>query len=112
MIAYDRAFLDVSLQEDPNIEFFEGDCFKVKPADHPEAQWIFSDVVAYPGKVLPFVRSYVQECPDKNFVFTIKFQGKGHYEVIQNFAAIPGSAIIHLSHNKHELTWYRLADTH
>ena len=26
------------------------------------------------------------------------------------FAAIPGSRLMHLHHNKHELTWVRLAD--
>ena len=109
VIAYDRAYLDLALQEDPKITFFDEDCFKVKPDTHPEASWIFSDVIAYPGKVLPFVREYVQACPDKNFVFTLKFQGLNHYDVIQNFMSIPGSKIMHLSNNKHELTWYKLA---
>lgn len=109
VIAYDRAYLDLPLQEDPNVTFFEGDCFKVQPDTHPEVSWIFSDVIAYPGKVLPFVRDYVEACPEKNFVFTLKFQGVNHYQVIENFMAIPGSQIMHLSHNKHELTWYRFA---
>lgn len=108
VIAYDRSPLDTSMQKDRKIDFYQGDCFKVKPETHPEATWIFSDVVAYPGKVLPFVRDYVKACPDKNFVFTLKFQGTNHYQVIENFMDIPGSHIIHLTHNKHELTWYRL----
>ncbi len=110
VIAYDKAFLDLSLQHDPHVQFVEGDCFKVKPEDHPDAAWIFSDVIAYPGKVLPFVRKYVEAFPEKNYVFTLKFQGKGNYDVVQNFLAIPGSSVVHLTNNKHELTWYRLSE--
>jgi 23S rRNA (cytidine2498-2'-O)-methyltransferase len=110
VIAYDRAYLDLPLQQDEKVTFYDEDCFKVKPETHPEVSWVFSDVIAYPGKVLPFVRDYVKACPDKNFVFTLKFQGTNHYQVIENFMEIPGSKIMHLSHNKHELTWYRLVD--
>jgi 23S rRNA (cytidine2498-2'-O)-methyltransferase len=38
----------------------------------------------------------------------LKFQGDDHYGVIRDFAAIPGGHVLHLSHNKHELTWMRL----
>lgn len=110
VIAYDRAYLDLKLQEDAKITFFDEDCFKVDPDRHPEATWIFSDVIAYPGKVLPFVRKFVEACPEKNFVFTLKFQGTNHYQVIENFLDIPGSKIMHLHNNKHELTWYRLSE--
>ncbi len=111
VIAYDRAYLELTLQEDPKVTFFDEDCFKVKPETHPEVSWIFSDVIAYPGKVLPFVKAYIQACPEKNFVFTLKFQGTNHYDVIKKFLEIPGSRIMHLSHNKHELTWYKLSET-
>ena len=30
------------------------------------------------------------------------------FEVMQAFAAIPGSRLLHLHHNKHELTWVKL----
>lgn len=108
VIAYDRAELDTSLQKDRGIEFIEGDCFKVKPDSHPAASWVFSDVVAYPGKVLPFVKNFAQACPKTNLVFTLKFQGANHYQVIENFLSVPNSKIMRLFHNKHELTWYRL----
>ena len=44
----------------------------------------------------------------RNFVCTIKFQGATDFETMRAFAAIPGSRLLHLHHNKHELTWVRL----
>jgi 23S rRNA (cytidine2498-2'-O)-methyltransferase len=44
----------------------------------------------------------------RRFVCTIKFQGKTDHEAARAFAAIPGSRLMHLHHNKHELTWVRL----
>ena len=45
----------------------------------------------------------------RNFVCTIKFQGETDHGAAAAFAAIPGSRLLHLHHNKHELTWMRLA---
>ena len=46
----------------------------------------------------------------RNFICTLKFQGKTDMQTAQRFAAIPGSRLTHLFHNKHELTWFRFAD--
>jgi 23S rRNA (cytidine2498-2'-O)-methyltransferase len=39
---------------------------------------------------------------------TVKFQGATDFDAMQAFAAIPGSRLLHLHNNKHELTWVRL----
>ena len=36
---------------------------------------------------------------------TLKFQGDSHYGAIRRFEAVPGSRLVHLYENKHELTW-------
>jgi 23S rRNA (cytidine2498-2'-O)-methyltransferase len=41
-------------------------------------------------------------------VCTLKFQGPTDHETARRFAAIPGSRLMHLHHNKHELTWIKL----
>jgi len=41
----------------------------------------------------------------RNFVCTIKFQGETDHETARAFAAIPGSTVLHLHNNKHELTF-------
>ena len=38
------------------------------------------------------------------------FQGSEHYAAIERFAALPGSRVVHLFHNRHELTWLRRPD--
>jgi len=45
----------------------------------------------------------------RRFVCTIKFQGETDHATAARFAAIPGSQLRHLFHNKHELTWIKLA---
>ncbi len=46
--------------------------------------------------------------PAARFVCTVKFQGATDHAVARRFAAIPGSQLRHLFHNKHELTWVKL----
>jgi 23S rRNA (cytidine2498-2'-O)-methyltransferase len=41
----------------------------------------------------------------RRFVCSVKFQGPTDFEVMRDFIAIPGSRLLHLHHNKHELTW-------
>jgi 23S rRNA (cytidine2498-2'-O)-methyltransferase len=41
----------------------------------------------------------------RNFVCTVKFQGATDHDATSAFAAIPGSQVVHLHHNKHELTF-------
>ena len=40
-------------------------------------------------------------------ICTIKMQGEIDWPLIQKFADIPGSRIVHLNYNKHELTWIK-----
>ena len=42
------------------------------------------------------------------FPFVVAVKGLDRAGIIQQFAAIPGSRLLHLHHNKHELTWIRL----
>ena len=67
--------------------------------------WIFSDVICYPERLLEWVTRWIASEKCSNFIVTLKFQGTEHYGVIPKFAALHGSHILHLSSNKHELTW-------
>jgi 23S rRNA (cytidine2498-2'-O)-methyltransferase len=46
----------------------------------------------------------------RNFLCTIKFQGDTDFATQRRFAAIPGSRLMHLHANKHELTWVHSTD--
>jgi 23S rRNA (cytidine2498-2'-O)-methyltransferase len=70
--------------------------------------WLFSDVVCYPKRLLALAKNWLTSGLARRFVCTIKFQGATDFEVMREFAAIPGSKLLHLHHNKHELTWVRL----
>jgi 23S rRNA (cytidine2498-2'-O)-methyltransferase len=37
-------------------------------------------------------------------------QGEPDFETTRLFAAIPGSTVVHLHHNKHELCWMKIAE--
>jgi 23S rRNA (cytidine2498-2'-O)-methyltransferase len=54
---------------------------------------------------LGLVQKWLQAGNVRRFVCTLKFQGATDFEVMRSFAAIPGSKLLHLHHNKHELTW-------
>jgi 23S rRNA (cytidine2498-2'-O)-methyltransferase len=72
--------------------------------------WLFSDVICYPDRLFKLVEKWLASGLAANFACTIKFQGATDHETARRFAAVPGSRLLHLSHNKHELTWIKLAD--
>jgi 23S rRNA (cytidine2498-2'-O)-methyltransferase len=99
--AVDRAPLAPSLQSVP---FLKRDAFSLKPEDFPDAEWIFSDVVSTPQKLLEWVRPWL--ATDAELVCTLKFQGEEDAAVLDAFEEI--GQIMRLFHNKHELTWVRV----
>ena len=99
VIAVDRAPLAI-----PNVKFLKQDAFSLRPQDLPKLDWICSDVICYPEKLLQWLQQWLPL--DINFVCTLKFQGKEDYPIIQEFEKIGN--VTHLFHNKHELTWTKL----
>lgn len=108
VVAVDKAPLEKEIASLSNVTFLKKDAFSIKPADYPDLDWIFSDVVCYPEKLLKWIKEWLIFNPHLQFVCTLKFQGEANYQVIEEFAKIPGSEIVHLYHNKHELTWYKV----
>ena len=103
--AVDKAPLDETVLDLPGVSFLKKDAFALKPEDFPEIKWFFSDVICYPEKLLQMIHRWKEVHPELNFICTIKFQGTANYNIVDEFAKIPNSKIVHLSHNKHELTW-------
>lgn len=67
--------------------------------------WLFSDIIAYPDRLLAMVRRWIDSGAARHVVCTIKFQGPTDHDTAEAFAAIPGAQVVHLFHNKHELTF-------
>ena len=67
--------------------------------------WLLCDVIAYPARMLALVQRWIGAGAPRRVVCTLKFQGATDHETAAGFAAIPGGRVVHLFHNKHELTF-------
>ena len=105
VLAVDRSPLDARIGRLGGVEFQKGSAFSVLPGAAGPFDWIFSDVVCYPERLWQWVKAWLDSGSCRRFVCTLKFQGSSHYQVIREFASVPGSRLVHLSNNKHELTW-------
>ena len=103
--AVDRAELAPSLMQNPLVEFCAHDAFTLKPEEIGKCDWVFSDVICYPERLLEWVKKWLDSGLTKKMICTIKMQGAIDYEIVKKFAEIPGSRVVHLNYNKHELTW-------
>ncbi len=103
--AVDRAPLADSLMQNPLVTFQAHDAFTLKPQEIGPIDWLFSDVICYPERLYQWIQSWLDYNPALNMICTIKMQGEINWPLIQQFADIPGSKILHLNYNKHELTW-------
>lgn len=108
VFSVDKAPLAEHIAIHPNINWCAGSAFALDPRHAGKVDWLFSDVICYPERLLEMVRRWLEFGECRNFVCTVKLQGENYMEVVREFAAIPGSRILHLSANKHELTWIKL----
>jgi 23S rRNA (cytidine2498-2'-O)-methyltransferase len=103
VIAVDKAGLDPAVTALPNVSVRQESAFGLPPEP---ADWLFSDVVAYPDRLLALVQRWIEAGAARHIVCTIKFQGATDHAAAEAFAAIPGGQVAHLFHNKHELTFW------
>ena len=102
VLAVDRAALDPRVLAMPGVEAVTESAFGMEPV---AADWLFSDVVAYPARLLALVRRWIASGCVGRIVCSVKFQGATDHTAAAEFAAIEGGRLVHLSHNKHELTF-------
>ena len=105
--AVDRAPLDDRILALPNVRYLKHDAFTLTPEELGRMDWIFSDVICYPKRLFEWVSRWLDSGLCDNFICTIKMQGEPDFETTRLFSAIPGSSVVHLNYNKHELTWIR-----
>jgi 23S rRNA (cytidine2498-2'-O)-methyltransferase len=108
VISVDKAPLDPAVAALPGIDYRQTSAFSLEPATIGPVDWLFSDVVCYPARLLSLVERWLASAMARNYICTLKFQGETDMTTAHKFAAIAGSRLVHLSHNKHELTWIRL----
>jgi len=113
VIAIDRAPLDETIAALPGVSFIRHDAFTIRPEEIGPIDWLFSDVICYPPRLLQWIETWLASGLCRNFVCTIKMQGGAKngvdFDTPQRFAAIPNSQVLHLCYNKHELTWMNVS---
>jgi len=114
VVAVDKAPLDPAVAALPGVQARRESAFGLDPAAwrraHGRADWLCSDVIAYPARLLRLVRAWIDADAARHIVCTLKFQGATDHATAEAFAAIPGAWLQHVWHNRHELMFARLAD--
>lgn len=103
--AVDRAVLTPSLMQNALVTFKTHDAFTIEPSEIGARDWVLSDVICYPSRLYDWVQKWISSGLAKNMICTIKMQGEIDWQIVEKFADIENSTVIHLNYNKHELTW-------
>ncbi len=104
----DRAPLDPAVANLPKVVALRESAFGVDPQALGPIDWLFADIACYPRRLLGLVQRWLDAGTCARFVCTVKFQGRTDFGAIAAFRAIPGSRLVHLCQNGHELTWWKL----
>lgn len=108
VFSIDKAPLAPQVEAMPEVSHCIGSGFALDPRHAGKVDWFFSDMICYPDRLYEVVSRWIKLGSCRNFVCTIKLQAETDHAAVARFAAIPGSRVLHLSCNKHELTWIRL----
>ncbi len=76
VIAVDKAPLDPAVAALPGVEVRQASAFALEPAEIGPVDWLFSDVICYPARLLALVERWLAAGLVRNFVCTLKFQGE------------------------------------
>jgi 23S rRNA (cytidine2498-2'-O)-methyltransferase len=110
VIAVDKAPLDPRVLGLANVEWRDDSAFALEPSAFDHLDWLCSDVIGYPRRLLSLVERWQQSGRVRNMVVTVKFQGETDHGLARAFAALPGARLFHLHNNRHELTFAIVED--
>ncbi len=100
--AVDKSNIDPMVAALPGVSVLRESAFALMPQP---VDWLFSDIVAYPDRLLGLVQRWIASGQVRRIVCTVKFQGDTDHAAAAGFSAIQGGQLMHLFHNKHELTF-------
>lgn len=105
--AIDKAPLDRKIAMLPNVTFLHQSAFALNPTQlSTPVDWLLSDVACYPARLYELVVKWIEAKAAKNMVLTIKLQGETDQAMLDQFKALPNARVLHLFHNKHEVTFF------
>ncbi len=87
VLSVDKAPLSPDLKLSKRVKSIEESAFALDPTSVGPVDWLFSDIICYPERLLQLIRRWKDSGMAKNFVCTIKFQGPTDMNVIREFAA-------------------------
>lgn len=105
VISVDKAKLDERLLKRKNVERLKKDAFSLEPETVGAVDVVFSDIICEPQRLYDLTQKWIASGLCKKLICTIKFKGATDFAMIQKFSQIPGSRLVHLCANKHEITW-------
>jgi len=113
VVAVDRSPLRDDLMSHERVTFVEGDAFRFEP-ENPPADWLLSDVVAFPRRIVDLAGRWLGEGLCRRFVLTMKFRGSADYPVIESLKSVLALfgaefQVRQLLENKNEVTAYGTA---
>lgn len=109
VIAIDRSPLDPKVSSLKNVTFYQKDVMNYPdPMVLEKNAWIFSDVALEPEKIVTHLRELKRKRPDISLVCTLKFTNKSDLRILDDLSNTENSNLIHLSANKHEMTWFSI----
>jgi 23S rRNA (cytidine2498-2'-O)-methyltransferase len=109
VLAVDKAPLAPRVAALPGVECRQESAFGLDPRAVGPVDWLFSDVICYPPRLRQLIERWLTAGTVRNLVCTVKFQGATDHATARALAGIAGAQLLHLHHNRHELTWVRLA---
>jgi len=110
VISVDKAALDPGVAALPNVEFRQQSAFALAPESLAPVDWLLCDVACYPERLLQMLQAWIGSGSCRRIAATVKLQGRWEPDQTADLREIPGSRLIHLFHNKHELTFLWSAD--
>ena len=106
VFSIDKADLDPDVARMARVQHCVGSAFGLDPRHAGRVDWLLSDVICYPARLLELVQRWIELGDVRRMVCTVKFQGETDFDALRGFTEIPGSTLVHLFHNKHELTFF------
>ena len=103
--AVDKAPLDPAVAALANVRWRGESAFGLEPDAFDPVDWLCSDIVAYPNRLVGLIERWVASGRVANIICTIKFQGTTDHAAVASLAGLEGAQLFHLHHNKHELTF-------
>lgn len=105
VFSVDKSDLAPGIARLPRVEFCRGSGFGLDPRQAGAIDWLCSDMACYPARLYEMIERWLERGACRRFVCTLKLQAETEHATIRRFASIPGAQLMHLFHNKHELTW-------